>query len=541
MTHLGYWQTEICSFCQAVRGRLPLQRHLNMSFRRAFLLAAGWWLAAGPVLWAQTTNGLRAAEPLRVQLAARLADPRFSAAEWGVKIVSLDSGRTVFEHHADRLMSPASNAKLYVAALALDRLGGNYRLPSSVYATGAVRGGNVLQGDLVVVGRGDPSWNERRLGNDYWTIFEPFVSLVDGAGIRRIEGDVVGDATYFRGPATGSSWSVEDLPEGEVGLISALSLNDNRVRVRVEPAMQIGLACNYALPQPGSGLVVSNQTVTVGAGQPAHLEYYQPFGAEAVYLRGQLPVGGAAENLEVTAPQPAAWFASGLKLALARRGIEVTGAARGVAWPQTGPGEAAAVSGLKLGAVRSAPLRDLVRDMIKNSENLETDLLLAHLGELYRATNAPPRRTSEESGLAELTRFLRQAGVASGEVAFDEGSGLSRNNLTTANATVTLLAFMDRHREREAFVAALPVAGEDGTLSRRFRGTAAAGKVRAKTGTLRWAQALSGYVTTGAGERLAFSFMLNRYQAGAGRSGQDELDSLVLLLANFTGRLDAER
>jgi len=511
-----------------------------MSFRRSFLLAAWWWSAASPVLWAQPTNELRTAEPLRAQLAAHLAEPKFAAAEWGVKIVSLDSGRTVFEHHADRLMSPASNTKLYVAALALDRLGGNYRLPTSVYATGAV-GGGVLRGDLVVVGRGDPGWDERRLGTNYWTIYDPFVSLVKGAGIRRIEGDVVGDATYFRGPTTGSSWIWEDLTEGEVGLISALSLEDNRTRVHVEPAMQVGLACTYALPQPGNGLEVSNQTVTVGAGQSAHLDYYQPFGAEIVYLRGQLPVGGTAENLEVTAPRPAAWFANGLKLALARRGIEVTGSARSVAWPQAGPGDAAAISGINLGAVHSAPLRDLLRDLLKNSENLETDLLLAHLGELYRATNAPPRRTSEESGLAELTRFLRQAGVTSGEVAFDEGSGLSRNNLTTANATVTLLAFMDRHREREAFASALPVAGKDGTLSRRFRGTTAAGKVQAKTGTLRWAQALSGYLTTAAGERLAFSFMLNRYQVAGGRSGQDEIDSLVLLLANFNGRLDAER
>ena len=135
------------------------------------------------------------------------------------------------------------------------------------------------------------------------------------------------------------------------------------------------------------------------------------------------------------------------------------------------------------------------------------------------------------------------AGNASGvpplpadEVRFDEGSGLSRNNLVSANATTALLKFMAGHREAEAFHEALPIAGVDGTLRRRMKNTAAENNVRAKTGTLRWANSLSGYVTTAAGEKLVFSVMLNRAVVPAGRNARDDVDAIALMLAQFTGR-----
>ena len=143
--------------------------------------------------------------------------------------------------------------------------------------------------------------------------------------------------------------------------------------------------------------------------------------------------------------------------------------------------------------------------------------------------------TSEDLGIRELNKFLAEAGIAKGEVFFEEGSGLSRNNLTTPNATVKLLRYMSRHKCAAEYIEALPVAGEDGTLSNRMKDTPAAGNVRAKTGTLRWASSLSGYVTTAAGERLVFSLMLNRHSNPA-TSSRAELDAIAILLAGFEGR-----
>ena len=531
-----------------VRGLDSRRQKKMRAYRCKFLLAAWLFFGAAIVLCAQEIHGLRTVEQLREQIAAHLAQPKFSAATWGIKIVSLDSGKTVFEQHADRLMSPASNSKLYIAALGLDRLGGDYRLATRVYATGAIAGSGVLHGNLIVVGQGDSSWNEQRLGSNFWTRFEPFVAILSHAGVRRVTGDLIADATFFRGPPTGSGWAVDDLRDGNAGMISALTLDDNLAHVRAEPGERIGAWCPYVVSQPGTGLVFSNQIVTVAPGFPAHVDYFRPAGRQVIYLVGQLPLGGAGREFDVAVAQPADWFAAALKLALARHGISIGGRARGLAWPEAGSGLAAAgfptnqakdpesISAVKLGTVYSPPLREVVRGFMKPSQNLETDLLLAHIGEMMRGSNAPPGQTSEEMGLAELGRFLAGIGVASGDERFDEGSGLSRNNLATANATVRLLQFMAKHREADAFMAALPMAGIDGTLSQRFEHTAAAGNVRAMTGTLRWAQTLSGYVTTAAGERLAFSIMLNRFAPAPGHSGDEEIDPIVVMLADFAGR-----
>jgi D-alanyl-D-alanine carboxypeptidase/D-alanyl-D-alanine-endopeptidase (penicillin-binding protein 4) len=484
--------------------------------------------------YGQETNAAQTVEQLRGQIEAHIAQPKFSGALWGIKIVSLDTGKVVFENHADRLMSPASNSKLYTGALALDRLGGDYKISTPVYASGKIDDAGVLNGDLVVVGHGDPSWNERRLGTNFWTIFEPFVAVLTNAGVHRVTGDVVGDATYFRGEPTGSSWDIDDLRDGETAAISALTLNDNLAQVRVEPGEAVGASCRAEPLQPGAGLVLSNTVVTVAAGSPRHVEILRPLDAPAIFLLGQMPVGGTNEVVDVAMLEPAEWFAQGLKLALARHGIEVSGRARGVAWPQA-PGWDVS-SARKLGEVSSPPLREIVRGFMKPSQNLETDLVLAHVGEMSRGSNAPPWQTSEEAGLATLEQFLTTNGLPAGEVRFDEGSGLSRNNLTTANATAGLLQFMSTNRAAEDFKASLPIAGVDGTLRRRMRGTVAAGNVQAKTGTLRWAHSLSGYVTSAAGERFAFSFLLNRYVVQPGRKGGDELDAPTLMLARFAGR-----
>ena len=194
---------------------------------------------------------------------------------------------------------------------------------------------------------------------------------------------------------------------------------------------------------------------------------------------------------------------------------------------------------VELGSLESPPIRDVVRDVFKQSQNLYTDLLLAEVGERDRAADTPPDRTSEELGIRALNRFLAEAGLNKEEVLFEEGSGLSRDNLTTPNATVTLLQFMSRHKHAAIYAQALPVAGVDGTLRERMKGTPAVGNVRAKTGTLHWASSLSGYVTSAAGEHLAFSLMLNRYHpTEANHSARAELDNIAVLLAGFTGRSD---
>lgn len=487
---------------------------------------------AKPGAGVRATGGAAAPGDLAAQLENFVTQPRFAGALWGVKVVSLDSGRTLFEHHADRLMSPASNSKLYTGALALDQLGGDYRIRTPLLATAAVDAAGVLGGDLIVAGRGDPSWGAREGKPEFWSVFTPFIDTLRRAGVKRIRGDIVADATWLRSPPEGESWTVDDMSYDYGAEIAGISFLDNYVQIRVTPWAKPFDAPIVEAVEPLAALTFVNhaETVpdsTVGKTVDARLIP----GTRSVEITGRVLVGTKPQVTEAPVPRPAQWFADSLKAALARAGIKVDGVARSAIWP-----EPPVRADVKLGEIVSPPLRELVAGFMKPSQNLETDLVFAHVGELRRDDKTPPLQRSDRLAVEALNEFMHTVGVAPNQVIFDEGSGLSRNNLTTAAATVSLLAHMARHREAAAFFASLPTAGVDGSLEKRLRGTAAERNVHAKTGGLRWVSSLSGYVTTAAGERLAFSFMLNRHVAPPDRKGTDELDELAVLLARHDRR-----
>ncbi|MEY4918468.1 MAG: D-alanyl-D-alanine carboxypeptidase/D-alanyl-D-alanine-endopeptidase, partial [Verrucomicrobiota bacterium] len=502
---------------------------------------------------AQETNAAQTLSQIQAQLTAHVEQPRFSGALWGVKIVSLDSGKTIFESHADRLMSPASNSKMYPATLALDRLGADYKIITPILATAKPDADGVIHGDLVISGRGDPSWNAKRAGTNFWNLFSPFITEIKKAGVRHVTGDLIGDTTFFRSPPTGGSWTVEDLENSEGAEISALTLADNMTLLRVMPAAKTGEPCALEILSPFTGLQLDNQTVTATNGAARHLEARRFRGENVFHIFGQLPVGGEVEPVDLPVPRPAEWFTAALKSALQENGIIVDGASRVVAWPsppafgtpvsdparsENSPQRAVPEAGVPIGEIISPPLRELVRDFMKPSQNLETDLIFEHTGEKLREENSPAWKTSEDCAVAALQTFLATNGVGTNDVHFDEGSGLSRNNLTTANASVALLAFMAKHPAAQAWEDSLPIAGVDGTIRRRMKGTPAEKNVHAKTGTLRWVNALSGYVTNAAGEKLVFSLMLNRYDSPPNRKRTDELDDIAVMLARSDFRTD---
>lgn len=479
-------------------------------------------------------SGFRTLAELQARLAAHVGQPRFAPALWGVKVVSLESGRVWFEHDARRLLSPASNTKLYTGALALDVLGGDHLIRTPVLAAARPDASGNVAGDVVVWGRGDPGWKSRGSNRDFWSAFAPVVEVIERAGVKRITGDLVADATWFQSLPNGAGWTADDLNDYYGAEVSAITLEQNYVGLRVTPASAAGQPCLVEWLQPHTGLTVENRALTGAADGAGRLTPIRVFGESIVYLSGGLPAGAKPEVVDVTVPRPAAWYAAGLKAALARKGITVEGRTRGVRWPEA---PVARPDMVVLGEAVSAPLRDLVAGFMKPSQNLETDLIFGHVAELMRKDSAPTERTTEELGVAALRDFLQREKLPAEEVRFEEGSGLSRNNLTTANATVGLLRVMAKHAAAQAFANSLPIAGVDGSLKRRMADPATAGNVRAKTGTLRYANSLSGYVTTAAGERLAFSFMLNR-NAGqpANRRVTLELDDMAVWLAGLATR-----
>jgi serine-type D-Ala-D-Ala carboxypeptidase/endopeptidase (penicillin-binding protein 4) len=526
--------------------------HIAVMLKRISVLCLLLFVALE--LSAQTNPSAASLSELQTRLATLMNEPRFAAATWGVKVVSLESKKTVFEHDAGKLFSPASNCKLYTMALALDQLGGDYRIKTSLYSTAKPDKRGTLKGDLIVYGRGDPTINARLNRGDIYRALQPLVTALTNAGVRSISGDLVGDESFITGSPYGSGWAWDDVNYYYGAEISALTINDNTLRVSVQPGGKVGEPCQLSIAPNTSYIVLSNRTQTTAPGGKRDVNFFRPGEQNVIYVTGKLPLGETNYSDEVTMHDPARLFVTFLKEALQRNGIKVGGNVRTVNWLSPQAKAIDLSKWVELGGVESLPMRNINREVQKPSQNLYTDLMLAHVGELARQrdsirinvsdTNNQTetvigRTSSEDLGVRELDKFLKKIGVKRGDVEFEEGSGLSRNNLVTPNATVTLLEYMSRHVEAESYLRALPLAGEDGSLKFRMKNTRAEKNVHAKTGTLRWANALSGYVTTAAGERLAFSLMLNRYQApDAKYAARNELDRIAVMLAEFSVRTD---
>ncbi|HWI59607.1 MAG TPA: D-alanyl-D-alanine carboxypeptidase/D-alanyl-D-alanine-endopeptidase, partial [Bacillota bacterium] len=366
---------------------------------------------------------------LQQRLTEHLSQPKYASALWGVKVVSLDSGKILFEHNPHKLFSPASNSKLYTVALALDRLGADYRIKTSLYAAAKPNSEGLLQGDVIVYGRGDPTINARLHGGNLFQALQPLVAALTNAGVKHISGDLVGDASFFRGPEFGSGWAWDDLENYYGAEISALTIQDNTLQATVKPGPRCGEPCQIVLSPATSYLTLSNRTQTVEKGQRRNLSVYRPLDGNVVYITGQVPLEDPGSTEDVTLHNPAGLFIACFKEALARQGIKLDGKLRTLNWldRQVAPLDCAQM--VELGAVESLPLREIAREVQKPSQNLYTDLLLAHVGEKSRTAEARADATSEDLGILELNRFLAQVGIKKGEVLFEEGSGLSRNNL----------------------------------------------------------------------------------------------------------------
>lgn len=462
---------------------------------------------------------------------AFVSQPRFARAQWGIDVVALDSGQTLYRRDADALFLPASNAKLFTAALALQALGADARFSTTLYATAAPRADGSVPGDLVLYGGGDPSLGDRDVSPD-WA--GHLADALAARGVRRIRGNLVADDTYFAGPPFGEGWEALDLQTGYGAGAGALGVQDNALHVKV--AREGARCCAVTVVSPHSGLRVVNLT-----GSTAPLNLYRPPGSGVLYASGRLRPNTPRATFTLSAPDGALFAANQLREALSQRGIAVDGSVRTVHWPETDP--ALARNPFEIASVASPPLSQLLVHMMKHSDNRYAQMLLQQVGVATARTGvcadrAGPPATSAEWGACAMRAFLARIGIGKGEATLDDGAGLSRQDLVTPAATVKVLAWVARQPFADVLREALPLAGVDGTLKHRMRGGAAAENVQAKTGTLSHVYTLSGYVTNAAGQRLAFSLLLNRYVRptdDVGRhirpSPQSDLDAIATMLA----------
>jgi D-alanyl-D-alanine carboxypeptidase/D-alanyl-D-alanine-endopeptidase (penicillin-binding protein 4) len=476
-------------------------------------------------------------EELRARIRDIVSRPEFAASRIAVKIASLDTGRVIYEQDSRKWMQPASNMKLYTVAAALDRLTPDYRFVTSVYARARPDASGRVTGDLVVYGRGDPSFAVRfnpEGDTDYFRAVDELAASVHAAGVRRVEGDIVGDESYFKGGALPTGWEWDDLQWYYGAEVSALTVNDNAVDLSVKPGASVGSPARITVGPSLPLVTVIDHTTTTERGTQRELSVTRPLGQNTIEIRGRVPVDDRGFTASLAVSRPAMVFTSMLRSALERRGVVFTGQTRTVDAQARADGQPLQVSSLvEIAARKSPPLSVIAAQVQKPSQNLYAELLLRTLGKMN--TTADPKLSSEDAGVQAVRNFLTQAGIDPAGLVMLDGSGLSRADLVTADTTLQLLTYMSRHRFSVAFRDALPVAGVDGTLRNRMKGTPAQGNVRAKTGTLGTATSLSGYVLSAAGERLAFSLMVNNPPRDA-NPRTNFTDAVAVLLASFAGR-----
>ncbi len=503
-----------------LRGALPL----------LLTLAAGCASGAPPATPAGARAALvRTVDPER-DLAADLDrifdDPVLSRALVSVRIDRVDrTDAPLYARNAGKLVLPASNMKLLTAAVAADRLGWDYTFETRLEAAGQVRDG-ALDGNLVVTGSGDPSIAAQDDGPA--ALFGDWADALLRAGIRRVDGRLIGDDNRFDDRGLGGGWSWDDLGYGYAAPTGALSYNENVGVLRAWPGAHTGDPVRVAVTPPGHGLEVSSALATGAAGSPALVTIERDPDGARVTVRGTLPAGGRVAIRTIAVPSPTRFFVEALRLALASRGIVV----RGGAWDIDDVTDPPASAGRVLVARRvSAPLSALTGYDLKVSQNFYSETMLRALA----AAAADPGTV--DAGRQIVLDTLTSWGVAPDAIVIADGSGLSRYDLVTADALVTVLHHVwDDERLRGPFVAALPIGGRDGTLENRMKDSALDGRVQAKTGTLARVRALSGYLITRAGNRLVFAVIVNNFTAGAAQVDA-VVEAALARVAAPTGRL----
>ncbi len=505
-----------------------------MVWMRVGRVAACWALAMG------SARG-QASAGWCDRVKALTEEPAVAAAHWGVSVTALD-GTVLCAVNEGQLFRPASNDKLFTMAAALALLGPDRRFMTTVVADGAIKDG-VLKGNLRLLGGGDANFGAHDVPYvapadrpkpevpEPATIadIEDLAAQIAAAGGKSVEGDVVGDDSYFAWEPYPHGWTIDDLNTDYGAPVSALTIHDNWEEIQVAAG-----AVTTAPDVPY--YTIADQSV---AQKECGLRLDRELGSRAVTLYGHGAAGAKPCRVNTAIHDPAEYAALALKLALERRGVRVTGSAIALHVPPRAFQPATAAEGSLAAAIggatadapvkinsgsscheskgisvlathRSVALGDDLNYTVKASDNLHAEILLENLGSAFGCAH------TEAASLAVVRAYLKQVGIAATDFVLYDGSGLSGHDLVAPRALTQMLVYAAKQKWAASYKAALPVGGVDGTLASRFLppGSTLKGKVFAKTGTLGESRALSGYLTAASGGTVVFSVMVDNHRPG---------------------------
>jgi D-alanyl-D-alanine carboxypeptidase/D-alanyl-D-alanine-endopeptidase (penicillin-binding protein 4) len=455
--------------------------------------------------------GGRPGSPLALLVDSLISAPEFDGALWGVLVIDSQTGDTLASHNAGAMLLPASNLKLVTSSVALTHLGAAYRFHTLVAARGRVRNGR-LAGDLLVVGRGDPSVSDHMQGD----AMKPLLAMADSLaahGVRSISGRVLAAGDAFPGPTLGYAWAWDDFEDDYGAPTDELLFNEGFSTLAVHAGRRVGRKVSVRTePARTWPHVVVTATARRQSAAGAPLEAVKDTVHGGVRLTGTLPLGDSA-RLVVTDRDPDKAYIAAFTEALKARGISVRGARLD---------SSARVD--TLFSYASPPLSDVLAAMLLPSQNQIAEMLFKTIG--LEGTGVG----SGDSSRAVIGRQLAEWGVPAREAVIHDGSGLSRQDYVTPRTLVRVLDAMRRSPEFDALQAALPVAGVSGTLASRMRGTPAQGNAHAKTGSMTAVRSLSGYVTSANGHLIEFTIIGNNFVAPSSAVARVQ-DAIVSYLA----------
>jgi serine-type D-Ala-D-Ala carboxypeptidase/endopeptidase (penicillin-binding protein 4) len=478
---------------------------------------------------------------------------------WGMLVEDADSGEVLYSLNADRYLLPASNAKLFTAALTLATLGSDYCFHTTVESHSHADSEGLLQGDLVLVGRGDPNLSNRIFPFGKKTerdgppekIMEELADAVVARGVKKISGDVIGDDSYFAGGTYPSGWAIDDMLWSYGVPVSALEVNDGIFFLELHAGEIAGAPATYTVAPSTNIYQIRNEVVTGAKGSPQKLSVSREPGSTLIIVSGSMPVGAQPHSMGIAIDRPAEFAAALLKNLLEERGVVVEGRARARhtgddgAWYKTDGNSAnpstrvdvttgstapLAVIGLPYVFAEhvSPPLSDALRVMAKISQNLHAEMFLR---------TAARQKTGDPSADAALQfeqDFRVSIGLKEDDVVMSDASGLSRKDMVSPQSEVSLLRWVTEQPWAATFRSVLPAAGEDGTLMDRMKKTPAAGNVWAKTGSLTHVDSLAGYATSTHGAHLVFSFIVNNHNLKP-KAATDVIDALTVAMVEELG------
>ncbi|HEU4946094.1 MAG TPA: D-alanyl-D-alanine carboxypeptidase/D-alanyl-D-alanine-endopeptidase [Kribbella sp.] len=488
------------------------------------LVAAAATVAATAGLLTQATGApapapqVVQATPLQQQLDSLLADSRFQGSQVGLLVRDATTGETLYDRNGSTRLLPASNTKLFTSTAAMHTLGPDFRFHTDVLATAPVLAGK-LRGDLYLKGYGDPT----ALESDYVALAKE----VAKSGIRRVDGDLVADDTYFDKVRLGDTWSWDDEPFYYSAQTSALTLAPNTdydsgtAIVESGPGAAVGAPAKLTLVPANDVITLVNTAKTGPAGSANTISIERDHGTNVVRVTGSVPADDTVSQEWVTVWEPTSYAADVFRRALAAEGVEVDGQIRTAAAP--------VADARRLARDESMTVGELMNPFLKLSNNMHAEALVKTMGAEAGSGG------TWSAGLAVATAYAKSVGVDVSAIRLSDGSGLSRKVNVTADSVTDILIAAQQEPWYQQWYDALPIAGNPdrfvgGTLRSRMRNTPAANNLHGKTGSLTGVTALSGYVTDKDGRKLVFSMISNNYLV----SPRSVEDAVGVTLASWT-------